>query len=62
MGVSLILDFFDRNGANQFDQELGVNHTHLFFEYGHIDASGLGQSNRLHVGDTTWTAGLMFEF
>jgi len=62
VGLSLVLDFFDRNGANQFDEELGVNHTHLFFEYGHIDASGLGQSNRLHLGDTTWTAGLMFEF
>lgn len=62
VGLSFVLDFLDQNSANQFDEELGVNHTHLFFEYGHIDVSGLGQSNRLHVGDTTWTAGLMFEF
>ncbi|HEY8924219.1 MAG TPA: MXAN_2562 family outer membrane beta-barrel protein [Polyangia bacterium] len=62
VGLSLVLDFLDQNSANQFDEEMGVNHTHLFFEYGHIDASGLGQSSRLHVGDTTWTAGLMFEF
>lgn len=62
VGVSFVLDFLDQNSANQFDQEMGVNHTHLFFEYAHIDASGLGQSHRLHVGDTTWTAGLMFEF
>jgi hypothetical protein len=62
VGLSLVLDFFDQNGANQFDEEMGVNHTHLFFEYGHIDVSGLGQANRLHVGDDTWTAGMMFEF
>jgi hypothetical protein len=62
VGLSLVLDFFDQNGANQFDEEMGINHTHLFFEYGHIDVSGLGQSNRLHVGDNTWTAGMMFEF
>ena len=42
VGLSLVLDFFDQNGANQFDEEMGVNHTHLFFEYGHIDVSGLG--------------------
>lgn len=62
VGLSLVLDFFDQNGANQFDEEMGINHTHLFFEYGHIDVSGLGQANRLHVGDDTWTAGMMFEF
>lgn len=62
VGISLVLDFFDQNGANQFDEEMGINHTHLFFEYGHIDVSGLGQANRLHVGDDTWTAGMMFEF
>jgi len=62
VGLSLVLDFLDQNGANQFDAEMGVNHTHLFFEYGHMAVNGLGQSDRLHVGDTTWTAGLMFEF
>ena len=61
-GVSLALDFFDQHAANQFDEDLGVNHTHLFFEYGHIAVNGLGQANRLHVGDDTWTAGLLFEF
>jgi len=62
VGLSLVLDIFDQGAANQFDQEMGVNHTHLFFEYTHLDASGLGASNRLHVGDTTWNAGIMFEF
>ena len=62
VGLSLILDVFDQGAANQFDQEMGINHTHLFFEFTHLDASGLGASNRLHVGDTTWNAGIMFEF
>ena len=61
-GLSLILDVFDQGAANQFDQEMGINHTHLFFEYTYLDASGLGASNRLHVGDTTWNAGILFEF
>jgi hypothetical protein len=62
VGVSLVLDFFDPVSAAQFDNEIGVNHTHLFFEYGHWDVSGLGSSHRLHVGDNTWAAGIMFEF
>jgi hypothetical protein len=61
-GLSLMLDFFDQDGANQFDEESGVNHTQLFFEYGHLDISGLGEAHRLHLGDNTWTAGIMFEF
>jgi len=31
-------------------------------EYAHVDASGLGMGNRLHVGDNTWSAGLLLEF
>jgi len=62
VGLSLALDWFDQHAANQFDEELGVNHTHLFFEYGHMAVNGLGQKDRLHVGDDTWTAGMLFEF
>jgi hypothetical protein len=62
VGVSLILDFIDPDAAKVFDSEMGVNHTHLFFELNHYDISGLGQSNRMHLGDNTWTMGLMFEF
>lgn len=62
VGLSLALDFFDQHAAAQFDEDLGVNHTHLFFEFGHMAVNGLGQKNRLHVGDDTWTAGMMFEF
>jgi hypothetical protein len=61
-GLALVLDMFDPDAARSFDGDLGVNHTALIIEYGHYDISGLGQSNRLHVGDTTWTLGLLFEF
>jgi hypothetical protein len=27
-----------------------------------VDATGLGLSNKLHVGDSRWVIGLMFEF
>ena len=62
IGVALVLDMFDPDAARSFDNEMGVNHSALVFEYGHYDISGLGETNRLHVGDTTWTLGLMFEF
>jgi hypothetical protein len=62
IGAALVLDMFDPVTAHDFDVEMGVNHTALVFEYGHYDLSGLGESNRLHVGDTTWTLGLLFEF
>jgi hypothetical protein len=39
-----------------------VNHTALTFEFYHADISGLGEANRLHVGDTNWTLGLLLEF
>jgi hypothetical protein len=61
-GVSLVLDFIDPGGARALDGETGINHTHLFFEMAKYEVSGLGQANKLHVGDTTWVTGLMFEF
>jgi hypothetical protein len=62
LGLALVIDKLDPDAAKQFDVEMGVNHSALVFEYGHYDVSGLFQSDRLHVGDTTWTLGLLFEF
>lgn len=62
VGVSFILDFLDPISAQQFDVEMGVNHTHLFMELGTWKVDGLGMANKLHVGDTTWVGGLLFEF
>jgi hypothetical protein len=62
IGISLRLDFLDPAAARGFDADVGVNHSYAFFELDHIDGSGLGKKNVLHVGDNTWFAGLMFEF
>ncbi len=62
VGLAVVIDKLDPEAAKSFDVEMGVNHSALVFEYGHYDVSGLGESNRLHVGDSTWTLGLMFEF
>ena len=61
-GLSLELDFLDPGAARELDTGVGVNHTYLFIEGAHYDASGFGRGKTLDVGDTTWVAGLMFEF
>jgi hypothetical protein len=61
-GIALVIDFFDPDAARDFDTDLGVNHTAITFEYAHADLSGLGEPNRLHVGDTSWSLGLLLEF
>ena len=62
VGLSLVLDIVDLGSARELDSETGINHTHLFVELVKYEASGLGQKNKLHVGDSTWLAGLLFEF
>lgn len=61
-GLAFLLDFIDPGAARELDGEIGVNHTYLFVEGGRFDISGLGQSNALRLDDTTWFAGLAFEF
>jgi hypothetical protein len=61
-GLELVLDIFDPEAARDFDTDLGVNHTALVLELSHADISGLGRAGRLHVGDTTWSLGLLLEF
>ena len=62
LGVSFLLDVLDMGSAREFDRDMGVNHTYAFFELTHIDAKGLGQKNKLHLGGDTWLVGLLFEF
>ena len=61
VGVSLDLSFIDRAGARDLDEDAGVNQMALFFELTHASLDGFGSSTTLHVGDTTWLAGLMIE-
>jgi hypothetical protein len=53
---------FDPEAARDFDADLGVNHTALVFEYSHAHVNGLWRNDALHVGDTTWSAGLLLQF
>jgi hypothetical protein len=62
VGLALVLDWLDPDAARDFDNEMGVNHTSLVFQLTHADISGLGMSNQMHVGDTNWSLGLMFQF
>jgi hypothetical protein len=34
---------------------------HVFGKWSYVDPSDLGMGDRLHVGDTTWNAGLLLE-
>jgi len=63
-GVALMLDIFDRSAATSLDTELGINHTYLFFEGNISDISGLSGAfkDKMVLSDTTWNAGLAFEF
>jgi hypothetical protein len=61
-GVALQLDFLDPDATRSLDMETGINHSYAFFEWNRVDATGLGMSNKLHVGDSRWVVGLMFEF
>lgn len=54
--VALQLDFLEPRHARQLDEEWGINHSMLFFEYYGSEAEG----DSLPVGDTTFAVGLGF--
>jgi hypothetical protein len=60
-GVTIDLSPLDPEAAGEMDRETGVNQTAVFFEVARYDLDGFGSGNALHVGDTTWFAGLMLE-
>jgi len=59
LGVALRLDVLEPRAAKTLDADVGVNHSYIFFEMLHVDGFS---SEALQVGDTTWMAGLSFEF
>ncbi len=61
-GLALLLDVFDPLTARNFDNVMGVNHTYIYGEYVASTLNGLGQSDVLRVGASTWVAGITFEF
>jgi hypothetical protein len=72
LGLSLMLDTFEPRLARGWDQQQGVNHSYLFFEYYFTDLAGFGRP-QLNVGNFStaagtntpvgsWVAGMMLEF
>lgn len=61
-GIGLDLNAFDRSAAHGFDENVGVNHTYIYGEWMFMALDGLGQSNALRVGTSTFVAGLALEF
>ncbi len=62
-GVALDLGVLDQRAARGLDQAIGINHTYIFGEWTLSVLDGLlGPSKPLRVGDSTWNAGLAFEF
>jgi hypothetical protein len=61
VGVAIYLDFVEPEAARALDRDPGVNHVAFFFEWGRYALDGLGVTERLRVGDTTWLGGIMLE-
>jgi hypothetical protein len=67
-GLAIQLDGFDKMSARTFDNELGVNHSYLFFEYNYAVVEGLFGGDNMYLSPTnmgtngTWMIGLALEF
>jgi len=62
LGAAFALDVLDPGASVNMDNSTGINNTYFFFEYYWLNLSGIGQSNPLYVGSSSWAAGLAFEF
>lgn len=54
---ALELDFFDRQAARSLDEEWGINHSYIFFDYGGVMTV---EDQPLDLADTSWSLGLGF--
>ena len=61
-GLALDLSALDPSAARAIDQEVGLNRVTLFAEMNYAWVNGFGQGNKLNLSDTTFSAGLGFEF
>jgi len=62
-GGMLLLDAFEPSSAITLDNEMGINHSYLFFEWmvSNLDGFGAAPGTKMRVGTNTWVAGLAFE-
>lgn len=61
-GLALQLDVIERGAARTMDAELGINHTYVFVELHYADISNFHSSHAMVLSDTTFNAGMAFEF
>jgi hypothetical protein len=61
LGVSLLLDAFDRRAAANLDASSGVNNSYFFLEWYNSDLDGFGAGDHMQVGTNTWMAGITLE-
>lgn len=61
IGLSLALNFLDPRASVQLDESVGVNHAYLFFEWMNASLDGLGSRPQMHIGSSSWVAGLALD-
>jgi len=61
VALHLLLDIFEPHTAKVFDNELGVNHSYLFVEYGYRWLNDFGSDSSFDLSDDGFTFGLAFE-
>jgi hypothetical protein len=67
-GLGIQLDGFDEMSSRTFDNELGVNHSYLFFEYTYAVVEGLFGGDNMYLSpdnmgkNGTWFIGVALEF
>ena len=60
-GLQFLLDWFGAGMAAEFDSEIGVNNSYIFFEYAYHSVNDFGSETSFDLGDANFSAGLMFE-
>lgn len=63
VGGMFLLDALEPSSAMALDNEVGINHSYLFFEWmvSNLDGFGAPAGSEMRVGASTWVAGLAFE-
>jgi len=60
-GLQLCLDFMDKRLANEFDQDMGVNNTYLYFEGTFAYVNDFGSSSSFNLSSHYFMGGILFE-
>jgi hypothetical protein len=62
LGIAIRAERIDKQAAVNLRNEMGIHHAGFFAELSYAKVDGFGSDKKLHVGDTTWYAGINFEF